>query len=996
MKFQDIILTLQRYWAERGCAVVQPWDVEKGAGTFNAATYLRSLGPEPWSVAYVEPSRRPTDGRYGENPNRLERHHQFQVLLKPSPKDIQEMYLGSLRALGIDPFEHDIRFVEDNWESPTLGAWGLGWEVWCDGMEVTQFTYFQQCGGYDLEPIAVELTYGLERLAMALQNVDNVYNLAWVGDVTYGEMRHAEEVQWSKHNFEAASVEKHLRWFDEFKEECLRLSDAGLVIPAYDYCLKTSHVFNILDARGAIGVTERQQYILRVRELAKRCADSYLEHRRELGFPLRRHERPREAIAVAEWSGGEPSGTHGQLLLELGCEEIPARLAPAAALELRSLVLALLDELGLTGTPLLADSTPRRLVLAIDGVPLRQSDRVELVKGPPVKVAYDAAGAATRAGQSFLDKVQPGDEVTREAIDGPAKGEYLILRRPVSGRLVRDLLAERLPGVLGKLHWPKPMRWGYEPQPFVRPIHWIVCALDEERVPFVFAGVSTGLESRGHRFHAPHAFLARSLAELEFGLEERHVLIRSDARRARILERSRALAAEAGGTLVEEAALVEELTHIVEWPVPMLARFEAELLDLPRQAVVTPMRVHQRYFPVEGADGQLLPCFVAVGNTEVRDPAAVVHGYARVLRARLADARYFFENDLKKPLETLLPRLETRIWLAQVGSVREKVDRIIGLLGKLSAGAQAERAALLSKSDLATEMVGEFPELQGEMGREYARRHGEEPEVAEALFEAYLPRFAGDVLPATLTGTWVALADRIDSLVGCFAAGLKPTGSKDPYALRRQSLGIIQMLAFTPHDVPRDLTTWIDAALSVYASASRVKVRPETRAELLEFVADRTRFYWRERLPSDVVDAVVAVGASNPLSVKQRIETLAALRDRGELEPILTTFKRVANISKDVTATVLPSYPLADASLAERELFAGLPQGRASALLQTGDVDGVASLMADFRPLVDRFFTDVLVMCDDLTVREARLHLLAAIRSEFAEIADFARIQDRK
>ncbi|OGQ57794.1 MAG: glycine--tRNA ligase subunit alpha [Deltaproteobacteria bacterium RIFCSPLOWO2_02_FULL_53_8] len=286
MYFQDVILSLQKFWAERGCVLYQPYDVEKGAGTFNPATFLNVLGPEPWRVAYVEPSRRPTDGRYGENPNRLQRYYQFQVVLKPSPDDIQELYIESLKHLGIDPLAHDIRFVEDDWESPTLGAWGLGWEVWLDGMEITQFTYFQQAGGIDLKPVSGEITYGLERITMYLQGVDNVYDLKWTKDVKYGDVHHRNEVEQSRYNFEEASVDMLLKLFDMYENECNRLTEKALPLPAYDYCLKCSHTFNLLDARGAISVAERTGFIGRVRTLARRCAEAYLKTREELGFPM--------------------------------------------------------------------------------------------------------------------------------------------------------------------------------------------------------------------------------------------------------------------------------------------------------------------------------------------------------------------------------------------------------------------------------------------------------------------------------------------------------------------------------------------------------------------------------------------------------------------------------------------------------------------------------------------------------------------------------------
>jgi glycyl-tRNA synthetase alpha chain len=288
--FQDLILMLQDYWARQGCVLLQPYDMEMGAGTFHSATFLRAIGPEPWSCAYVQPSRRPTDGRYGDNPNRLQHYYQFQVTIKPSPLDLQDIYLDSLRALGIDPLVHDIRFVEDNWESPTLGAWGLGWEVWLNGMEVTQFTYFQQVGGLDCRPVTGEITYGLERIAMYLQGVESVYDLVWtdgpLGKVTYRDVFHQNEVEMSTYNFECADVDKLFGWFDDCEMESKKLIDAGLPLPAYEMVLKASHLFNLLDARHAISVTERARYIGRIRALARAVAEIYYESRKTLGFPM--------------------------------------------------------------------------------------------------------------------------------------------------------------------------------------------------------------------------------------------------------------------------------------------------------------------------------------------------------------------------------------------------------------------------------------------------------------------------------------------------------------------------------------------------------------------------------------------------------------------------------------------------------------------------------------------------------------------------------------
>lgn len=304
MTFQEVIITLEKFFANKGCVIAQPYDIETGAGTMNPATFLRALGPEPWNVAYVEPSRRPTDGRYGENPNRLYQHHQYQVIMKPSPDDIQDIYLDSLRALGIDPLKHDIRFVEDNWESPTLGAWGLGWEVWLDGMEITQFTYFQQCGSFDCRPVCAELTYGLERIAMYLQKKDNVFDIVWVDGVTYGEVFHRAEREHSTYSFDESDVDMLVRLFEMYEKEASRIVHKGLLLPAYDYVLKLSHTFNLLDARGAISVTERTSYIARVRHLARLCAELYLRQREELGYPLLKDPAERKRLGLEPLARG--------------------------------------------------------------------------------------------------------------------------------------------------------------------------------------------------------------------------------------------------------------------------------------------------------------------------------------------------------------------------------------------------------------------------------------------------------------------------------------------------------------------------------------------------------------------------------------------------------------------------------------------------------------------------------------------------------------------
>lgn len=402
--FQQAIQRLQDYWASVGCAVMQCSNTEVGAGTMNPLTYLRVLGPEPWNVAYVEPSIRPDDSRYGENPNRLQRHTQFQVILKPDRGNSQDLFIHSLSALGVNINEHDIRFVEDNWESPVLGAWGLGWEVWMDGMEITQFTYFQQAGGIQLSPVSVEITYGLERILMLLQGVDHFKKIQYANGITYGELFSENEKEMSAYYLEHASVDHIQKHFDFFEEEARSLLALGLAIPAYDQLLKTSHAFNILDSRGFVGVTERARYFGRMRSLARRCAQLWLKTRESLGHPLgvavdlASLFYPREALkSAAEKASMEPR----MFVLEIGTEELPSQDVTYACQQLRVLVMELLEKQRLNHLEVQALGTPRRLVVRVDGLCSRQVANEVEVRGPPASKAFDSEGNPTKGKQNM-------------------------------------------------------------------------------------------------------------------------------------------------------------------------------------------------------------------------------------------------------------------------------------------------------------------------------------------------------------------------------------------------------------------------------------------------------------------------------------------------------------------------------------------------------------------------------------------------------------------
>ena len=466
MTLQEIILALEKFWADHGCVIQQPCDIEVGAGTFNPATFLRCLGPEPWQVAYVEPVRRPTDGRYAENPFRVGAYYQYQVILKPAPENVLPLYLESLYSLGISPRKNDIRFVEDDWESPTLGASGLGWEVWWNGAEVTQFTYFQQMGSIDLDPICAEITYGLERIALYLQDVDDFFDIRWNEHVNYGDVHRQSEVEYSTYNFERADVDMLFESFSTYEKETHACLDAGLVLPATDHVLKCSHTFNMLDARGVISVTERVSYIERVRRLAQRIARAYVKQREEMEHPLMgrfsTETAPTVVGAVSNSAESEKKQETTDLLFEIGTEEIPASYVPPVLEQLRQLATESLTNHRVPFGDIETLGTPRRITLSIKDIQTFQESQETEVVGPPKRIAYDENGEPTKAAIGFA-KTQ-GVDISALRIVETERGEYVAASKLETGVPAREILTTLLTEWIEALRFRKPCAGRRDPK----------------------------------------------------------------------------------------------------------------------------------------------------------------------------------------------------------------------------------------------------------------------------------------------------------------------------------------------------------------------------------------------------------------------------------------------------------------------------------------------------------------------------------------------------
>ena len=991
MKYQELVFALQKFWADKGCILAEPYDVEKGAGTMNPFTFLRVLGPEPWNVAYTEPSRRPADGRYGDNPNRLYQHHQLQLIMKPSPDNIQELYLESLAAIGIEAQKHDIRFVEDNWESPTLGAWGLGWEVWLDGMEITQFTYFQQVGSQDVKPVAVEITYGLERLAMYIQGVENVYDVEWAEGVTYGDVFHQNEFEQTSYAFDLSDEDLLFDLFEKYEAEAVRVIKLGYVHPAYDYVLKCSHTFNLLDARGAISVSERTAFIGRVRKLARMCAEVYLKQREKLGYPLMRNAqcvmRNENAMRNEKTSSQFLVPSSCNLLLEIGTEEIPAHAMPGILNQLNTLTEKYLSEARIDFGEVKTLGTPRRLSLLVSDFANTQADVEAEKRGPSAKIAFDKDGKPSKAAIGFArgQKVNPEDLITRDGYI------YAVIRE--RGKSSAEIFKTLLPKIICDLSFPNNMRWGKLDFKFIRPLRWIVALFDDEIIPFEVANVTSGRISRGHRFLSKGDFEISTAGEYVDACEKNFVIVDQDKRRDMIVKQINEVAANKNGVAEITDDLLEEVLYLVEYPTALSGEFETKYLQLPAEAVITPMRDHQRYFPVKTADGKLMPLFITIRNGGKEYLEIVQHGNERVLKARLEDAQFFFNEDRKKSLEAHREKLKTVVFQEGLGTVYEKTERLVKLVEKISAMLNVDatnsiRAAQLSKADLVTGMVTEFTELQGVMGREYAKLDGEAPEVCAAIDEHYMPRFAGDAQPKTTAGKILSLADKIDNIVATFSRNLIPTGSQDPFALRRQALGIVNLLSGARWSLSiREVVEFAMDLLNITDKVGREKIQQEVadfmRLRVKNVLGNSTRY--------DVIDAVID-DVDDVFAVTLKAAAVEQFLKTPEATKNFQSFVRVSNLAKKSESTEMDSERFTlDAEKVLYGAFAAMKVA-ADELLDKKDFLGALDVLKKLSTPIDSFFDSVMVMDEDLTVRKNRLALLKSIDNLLAKIADFGKI----
>ncbi len=995
---QELVTRLSNFWRSKGATLHFGYDVEVGAATFNPATFLRCLGPEPYSAAYTEPCRRPSDGRYGENPNRFQLFHQFQVIFKPIPDNFQQLYKESLTAIGINLKEHDLRFIHDDWENPTIGAHGLGWEVWLDGMEVTQYTYFQGIGGIDLPCPTAELAYGVERLAMYLQNVHNGFDVMWDENLTLGDISKQQEVEWSHYNFEQANTAMWARHFDDFEAESTRLMEKNLPLPAFDFVMKASHAFNLLLARGAISVTERVGYISRIRQLAKRIAESYLASRQAAGFPLLA-KLPAEKPAVATKKTFLLEDGSDDFILEIGSEELPASFVAIGLTNLEKAVTALLKENGLTYSALERFGAPRRLALLIKALPKTIPEKRVQKRGPLIDMAFDPkTGELTAAGSGFfasagiapatLEQVESG-AIAGVTVQTSGDKRHILADLVTPPKSTAQLFSEKLPHLILSIDFPKKMHWTVPEITYARPLRHLLCMHGSTTIPFAIGSLESGNFTFGHSQLAPSKITIPHASQYESLLEAAQVIPNIEKRKNLILQSLSQIEKSRNVKAVQVNYLLNQLLFMSENPQLMVGSFDKGFLSAPKEVLISEMVGHQKYFPLENSDGTLANSFVITADNTPCE--TIAKGNEKVLSARLSDGVFLYRQDLKNPLESFNEKLKVMTFQKELGTVYDKVLRLQShakLLGEhlgLSKEKTLARAALLCKADLASALVGEFPELQGIAGSYYAK--DEDSEVAKAIQEHWLPINDPNSLPETETGIILALADKLDNLLGYFAAGLKPTASSDPYALRRAAIGVLRIL------LAKKIEANLEEMLMICASNfEEPAISEEVVAEVVEFMISRSRPLFEEiGFAKETIESVLVTDGAEPLNCQQKLSTLTAFKKErpGIFEELLEVYKRASGQLSTPPTGLFNAQLLTES--AEQALYQALQKMEIlwGDALENRDYEQQLLLLAGLQPYMAKLFDEVMIQVDDTTIRNNRVHLLQLVTHHFDTFCAF-------
>ena len=1052
--FQEFVLALSQYWMKLGCIWSQPYDAAMGAGTFHPHTFLKGIGPEPWRSVYVQPCRRPVDGRYGKSPYRFQHYYQLQVVLKPAPSNIVDLFLKSLEHVGIKLKENDISLLEDDWKGPTLGAWGLGWEIRANGQEVTQFTYFQQLGGLDTEVVSGEITYGLERLFMYAKGIKNGMDMPYNNEFTYGDVYYQNEFEFSHFNFKDANVPELFENFERCERNVASLCEKNLVLPAYDYVLQASHMFNLLDARGAISVSERQRYIGRVRDCAKKCAVIYRAERERLGFPMLARlgaDARLPLLAQGEKVVEIPSSkkryepgilgtaqTVCDVLIELGVEEIPPSFQVSAVSVLTENAKEFLTGLEnsfaadpsflavLQQTKFNVFVSARRLAVQFHNLPVLEPSKNVEVWGPAERIAKNAQGGLSAAGEGFCKK--NGLDANQVVFKEKKDGTFLFAQKQVVGRDLPLLVGAQMKAWCEQIPSPLKMKWLPESisAPFVRPVRWILALVNDYVLSLEMFGLSSGNVTSGQRILTPDFYPVESANAYEKVLTQLGVQPNWETRKSLVFAKAAELAAQAQGRVRVDEDLLAKCAGLSECPEVFVGEIDTKYMKLPAKLVVSVLREHMNYFAVEKQDGKLLPYYIGAAGYACSDKKAMIEGTRNVVVGRLEDGTFYYETDLQTPIRQFQESLSSQLFQADMGTLLDKSNRV-GTLAKnivtaLAAArvgwpevAQADafaeaalQAGTYCKADLKSGCVQEFPdEMQGLMGGilvSHQRTFGEQSEqIAQAIAEHYEPRGASIALPATALGLVLSLADKLDSLAMFINSGIDIKSSKDPFGLRRSALGVLRILGLDAKSgkcVELSLEAVLNLALKnleLHGSA----VKKESLDKLRDFLVGRIKASWRGEFDPGAVEAVAVkfdvLSLQSARSLVEATSKALALSGAGSLLEALVPYRRCRNVTQQLGSGVNPNSLNPELLLIaeEKALFERLLgiEKAAVPLLESQNYNEFLTNIATLgRPLA-AFFDTVLVNDPDDSLKQNRLALLVRIRRLYDSVADFSLVQ---
>lgn len=1003
--FQDIILKLLSFWTNEGCILEQSHDCEVGAGTFNPSTFLRSLGPEPFKTVFVEPCRRPQDGRYGQNPNRLQLFHQLQVVIKPFNPKAQDLYLQSLEAIGFNLSNHDIRFVHDDWESPTLGAWGLGWEVWIDGMEVTQFTYFQSVAGVNLPIISVELAYGLERLSMLLQKSANFFDMQWNDSLTYGQLCKQSEMEWSMYNFDIANTHLWSKHFEEYEKEVDLCLKNDTPISGYDFVIKSSHAFNMLEARGVLSTTERKGYILRIRQLAQKVAIQYLEKREKMGFPLLEIDKTDSESPIIPPKKEPSFNSREDFLFEIGSEELPALYVKEAIHSLKELIVSFLKEKKLSFNSIRTYETEKRLTIFISGLETHQPSLTVEKRGPSLSLAFDQNGELTQQGQGFfksigIDKCTQKD-IEAKTIEGLStitikNNTYLLHTKKETGDSTYSLFRDYLKNIIKKISFKKKMHWNDTSFLYARPIKWIIALIGHEVIPFSYGKINSNRFTYGHRQRAFKQISIDHPSEYEQKLLENKVMACSTKRREYLEKQITAIEKTEESKAVQKERLINEILYLSEWPEPALHSFDKSFLKIPDPIIVSELVEHQRCIPLTNKAKTLVNAYIFVSDNAIN--SEILANNTSVLSARLADGVFLYEQDLKISLESMADKLKNITFQKDLGSMYEKAVRmqyhasLLNTLFNVDDDVLIKRAALLSKADLVSSLVEEFPDLQGCIGKYYAKIHNEPEQIALSMEEHWYPKSEQSPLPSTPFTALISLADKFDNLIGYFSTGLKPTSSSDPYGLKRQTLAIIKILIDQKWSC--NLREIIEHCLEKFQHASFLgELKEKIITEILEYLGKRSltalQTYGFKKIE---IEAALFDEYLDPYDHYLRTKSVHEYTELESLPILLEVYDRLCGQLKDQNSYKFEPkklYEEAEKSLYEH--FFKIQSSLNTAKSEKNYKEYLTLLSSLQQPLA-QFFDQVKVLHDEPKIMENRIALLQLIKAPFEGLLDFERM----